>query len=372
MFTRLDDNGEFFGLTPLIPPMIWDINRTYHLPIPSSFPNFVSAQRSWDFLMDEALQFYRRTFFNQEFAPASSDPPDKIEKQYEYYIQQLSIFERAFQPILDKSVGGDGTVYNPAALVLTLYQKSVVLILATVRNPSELIYDSYLPEFQYITNTCSRLLRAEGLTGTSKNKRFSFEVGIIPPLHFTATKCRDPIIRREAIDLLFSYPRQEGMWDSILCGRIGTWIASCEEDGLPSPPIAPQQANLYVSPSEDETGGDELFKHSRPQSVQDRTAILGGFEEGTRLADVISHLVGDNFIDSVSDEADTTMTGPTVSSTRNRRPMFLKGWRVPEKNRVELTVLEFHIPERYIKFRCRRTLLSEDGSREVRDVVMGW
>jgi hypothetical protein len=36
---------------------------------------------------------------------------------------------------------------------------------------------------------------------------------------------------REAIQLLFSSPRQEGPFDSVLSARIGRWIADFEEDG---------------------------------------------------------------------------------------------------------------------------------------------
>ncbi|KIN02028.1 hypothetical protein OIDMADRAFT_121649, partial [Oidiodendron maius Zn] len=284
MFTRLDGSGEYFGMPPLIPPMMWDIRKVYHRPIPDTFPDFPSAQRTWDFLMDEALQFYRRTFFNKVFAPANSDPPAKIAKKYTHYIQKLSTFERAFQPILNNAVESNGTIINPAALVLSLYQKCTLIILAAVQDPSEMIYDSYLPEFQYVTSTCTRLIRSQsGTQMGTHNIRFSFEVGFIPPLHFVVMKCRDPIIRREGINLLLSCQRQEGMWDSILCGRIGAWLVACEEEGLPPPPI-----------------------------------------------------------------------------------------EVPEKNRVQITVLHFHIPERYIKFKCRKALPGANGSRDEREIVLTW
>jgi hypothetical protein len=371
MFARLDCSGEFFGLPPLIPPMVWDIHKAHHLPIPPSFANFSSAQRSWDFLMDEALQFYRRTFFNKVFAPASSDSPTKIAKQYALYMQKFAAFEKAFQPILNASIDGDGTVSNPAALVLSLYQKLTLAILATVHNPSEMVYDSYLPEFQYITTTCARVIRSQGNAGTPKNIRFSFEIGVIPPLHFTAMKCRDPIIRREAIKLLFSSPRQEGMWDSVLCGRIGTWLTSCEEDGLSPPPLASKQSNLYISPNESEEEGP--FDHSGPQLAVDKTEPPGGWEDGKRLSEVITRIVGGHLTDDMSDEAEGTAEGPNPNpNLLKRRPVFLKGWRVPEENRVQLTVVEFHIPERHIKFKCRSMLVREDGSREERETVISW
>lgn len=370
MFTRLDGSGEFFGMPPLIPPMIWDIHKIHHRPVPDAFPDFMSAQRSWDFLMDEALQLYRRTFFNKVFAPENRESPAKIAKQYAYYMQQFSAFERAFQPILDNSVDSDGTVSNPAALVLSLYQRCTPVILATVQEPSEMIYDSYLPEFEYVTSTCARLLASS--YGAKRCTRFSFEAGFIPPLHFTATKCRDPIIRRKAIDILSSTSRQEGMWDSLLCGRIATWLMNCEEEGLSPPPLESPQSNLYITGRE--TAEKELFDHSDPQPAWTMAEPLGGWEDGKMLPDVINGIIGEHFIDDAPEEDPTPLT-PTpdaIESLKKRRPVYLKDWRVPEKNRVQITVVQFHIPERFLRFKCRRTLPREDGTREEKEAVLTW
>lgn len=42
---------------------------------------------------------------------------------------------------------------------------------------------------------------------------FTFEISVIPPLHFVATRCRCPITRREAVALLETNPPREGLWD---------------------------------------------------------------------------------------------------------------------------------------------------------------
>lgn len=59
---------------------------------------------------------------------------------------------------------------------------------------------------------------------------FSADLGIVPPLFVVATKCRDPTVRRQAIQLLMSSSRREGMWDSELIARIGMWIMAIEEE----------------------------------------------------------------------------------------------------------------------------------------------
>jgi hypothetical protein len=61
---------------------------------------------------------------------------------------------------------------------------------------------------------------------------FALDLGIIPPLFVAATKCRERRLRRDAISLLISTPRREGMWDSLLCGRVAQWIMEVEEEGM--------------------------------------------------------------------------------------------------------------------------------------------
>ncbi|KAH8672818.1 hypothetical protein BGZ60DRAFT_430124 [Tricladium varicosporioides] len=61
---------------------------------------------------------------------------------------------------------------------------------------------------------------------------FALDLGIVPPLFVVATKCRDRTIRRDAIKLLLASPRREGMWDSILSGRVAQWIMEIEEEGM--------------------------------------------------------------------------------------------------------------------------------------------
>lgn len=42
---------------------------------------------------------------------------------------------------------------------------------------------------------------------------------------------------------------------------------------------------------------------------------------------------------------------------------------VPEENREQLVVVDFHISERYINVTCQRALLRADGTREERGTV---
>ena len=308
--------------------------------------------------MDRVLQFYRRTTFNRAYAPASADTPESIAQQHAMYRQQLEAFEAAFQPLLDSAVLPDGTITNASTLVLSLYQRCVSIMLATVPQSSEMIYDYFLPEFKYITRTCARLIAAQDSTQMPRNTRFSLEIGIIPPLHVTATKCRDPVVRREAVDIMFASPRQEGMWDGVLSARIGRWIISCEEEGLTPPTLPPDRGNWSGS-----------LQHSYPSPPNIVDEIVGaGWESGDRSSDVDDEAVRKGSYERLSNLRGTLQKNVGMIETEERA----KEWVVPEENRVQLVVVDFHIPERYIKVKCQRAIEGNDGRREERETVIAW
>ncbi|KAK5171198.1 uncharacterized protein LTR77_004342 [Saxophila tyrrhenica] len=61
---------------------------------------------------------------------------------------------------------------------------------------------------------------------------FSFDFGYIIPVYAAATVCRDPLLRRRAISILHTYPRQEGVWESTAAAAVAARWVMVEEAGL--------------------------------------------------------------------------------------------------------------------------------------------
>lgn len=57
----------------------------------------------------------------------------------------------------------------------------------------------------------------------------SFDVELLPPLYFAATRCRHPAIRRQALALLRQIPRQEGLWHNAVLSNLAERIITIEE-----------------------------------------------------------------------------------------------------------------------------------------------
>ncbi|KAH8808483.1 hypothetical protein F5884DRAFT_821808 [Xylogone sp. PMI_703] len=353
-FARLEVQGLFFGMIPGIPPLVWDVHKLYDKPIPLSFPDYETAYRCWDFLQGRALEFYRRVLFNRTHAPELCEPLSVITQTYNSIITQLSAFEAAFRPFLDCAINLDGSVANARALVLSLYQKATLILLAAVLSESEMVYDDYFPSFQYITRTADLLISSYQVAQSPLNTRFCFETGLIPPLHTVGIRCRDPTIRREAISLLFRCHRQEGMWDSVLSARICRWLCSCEEaEGITLPElqyynpfnIANLCSSTYVNDNKD-SFHRIAFQSGMDEPNQNEP---GGISRSISMASGVDHLNGS-----------MEQTGGSYA------------WLIPEEKRMQLMVVDFHVPDRYIKVKCRSAIVLEDGKRMERETVIAW
>lgn len=359
-------------MTPGIPPLLWDIHSAHHVPIPKVFTSFSEAQHCWDFLMDRTLQYYRRTLFDRKFASAKSDTPSEIAQQYADYVTGLDEFEQAFQPILRLSISPEGKVLNQAAVVLITHLKATAITLSAVTSTSEMVYDSFLNEFRYIVRAAERLVTAcEANPSAINSSRFSLDIGIVPPLHVVATKCREPNIRRKAIDLLFRSPRQEGMWDGVLSARIGRWIMSCEEDGL-------DMSGILEPPNKQPDYGNQSFQNGESVQFYDGVISPGYWNNGETIKD--GDLIQENFAPYLSQRQSPVPRIPSPYTQAHTPPIREhfpmprqeRVWMVPEDKRFKLVVVDFHMPDRYIMVKCKKSLQNKDGTREERESIIAW
>ena len=99
---------------------------------------------------------------------------------------------------------------------------------------SSLCWDSRRRECEEIVDLASSIIKTHSDKSNNRSPKpmFSMDQSIVTPLFSIAHRCRDPIIRRRAIALLYSAPRQEGLWHSIITARVAEKIMMMEEAGL--------------------------------------------------------------------------------------------------------------------------------------------
>ncbi len=146
-----------------------------------------------------------------------------IEKQK--YLDELANWYRAFRPLFDRAQPGTDD-YLPTRH-LQMHYLPVYLTIIMYPATSEMAYDEYLLIFKEVIE-----MGKIQLAGATHNPMFSFDMQNVWPLFVVAKKCRDPVVRRDAIRLLMEFPRREGIWDSSVVAAISSWIVNIEEEGI--------------------------------------------------------------------------------------------------------------------------------------------
>ncbi|KAL3455181.1 hypothetical protein BJX64DRAFT_295301 [Aspergillus heterothallicus] len=179
---------------------------------------------------------------SDENSPAEAETPVSVKRQQ----------------VLFKTEALDTELLQIWQLMAELYE-----LVGPGMGPEE-AWDPYVEEFGVIVALSEKYLSQE--RPRTQKRIFGFSIGVIPPLYMTATRCRDPHIRRQAIRLLAEYPRREVMWDSTVAAEVARKVMEIEEG---------------ISDSDSKCGLDEavLYKPARVRTV---TAVLDD-EDGARF-----------------------------------------------------------------------------------------
>lgn len=238
-------------------------------PIPDQFDSLHEARIAWDTLCEQMFRFTERLF-----AQASQDGPMGVLpsslRQYGLSFRgRIEAWADAFEHILSSRFSPGVSSQEKAAIaVLKMFQIMGQVLFLMTFSDSEQHFDAFQPQFKTIVDLGLEVVGDEERRAAEKrcpNPRtchhhdsqepdifggqtymanhikpsFSADLGIVPPLYVVATKCRSPLLRRQAIQLLRSSSRREGMWDSELTARIGMWIMNIEEEDDHAPVMTP-------------------------------------------------------------------------------------------------------------------------------------
>ena len=232
-----------------IPPIL-----SYRSEIPEVFTSSQEARSALDYLCEWILRIDE--VLSSDFGQGRDEHflPTSIKELGADCRTQLAQWSAAFEPLLNaRSREGISLVEIIGIDVLKMVQLMTLVQFLMGFSTSEMDFDNFIPQFNEICELAEDVLTREKLgmgqgeskTGfvssqtrypagnSSLQASFSLDLGVIPPLFLVATRCRERELRRDAIRMLLSSPRREGLWDSTLCGRVAEWIMQIEEEGLP-------------------------------------------------------------------------------------------------------------------------------------------
>ncbi|OAA61118.1 Zn(2)-C6 fungal-type DNA-binding domain protein [Niveomyces insectorum RCEF 264] len=267
--------------SPASPPASSDVGSpvsTHQEPIPERFSSLREARLAWDTLCEHIFRFMELMFQYANGPPNLL--PTSMKRFGAEFRTRFEMWSHAFDPLLaGRTNPGISSQEKAGIAVLKMSQIMGLILYLMTFNDSEMKFDAFRPHFKAIVDLASEVVgdeerRAAAIrcpdpsqcmhhyhhhhhhhqhhhhhhhytTATVESAggfahyraghvkaSFSADLGIVPPLYVVATKSRDRVIRRQAIQLLRSSARREGMWDSELTARIGMWVMEIEEEGL--------------------------------------------------------------------------------------------------------------------------------------------
>ncbi|KAL5386721.1 hypothetical protein PMIN06_011795 [Paraphaeosphaeria minitans] len=222
LFHRLLTTGIMYGVptdlamsliqTPLDAPRL-------------SFKSILEAQFAMHELRNQGLLFIRH--MGENFRPITPTPEHKLLDQQALLLALdewwIALEELESSGILSK----DDTI---TAHSLKACYHSTYILGASITDPNQCACDRHLPRFKALVEHCRHVVEhSQRLGVTSPAANFSFEISVIPCLNFTASRCRCPVTRREAVALLERNIPREGLWDAQQQAMVSRRLIEIEE-----------------------------------------------------------------------------------------------------------------------------------------------
>ncbi|KAL2144090.1 hypothetical protein VTI28DRAFT_9620 [Corynascus sepedonium] len=264
MYTRLSLTSLMFGGEPVrIPAQLKMLTE-----VPVVFETIDEVRYALYDFMDECLRFAKKTREAKlrEIAP---EQMRVFEQEQDRLLRKLAKFNIAFS--LYRSSNAVAGLAGSISLI-QIHVHTTFIWISTALSQNETVFDDYVDTFSAIIPLATDFInslnnpppvRPEQHAGggptvpgpSAADARrfatlFTFEMYIIAPLYFVAAKCRHPIIRRAALDLLRRNPvRRENLWRANVMAAIAERTMRLEEKHLrinsqphsrqPSPPELP-------------------------------------------------------------------------------------------------------------------------------------
>lgn len=272
LYTRLSLTSFLFGDSPVpIPDALKPRSE-----IPATFDSIDSMRYSMHDFMEQAFRF------TQKARPAKN-PDDSIpretmkllEVEQDRLLSRLTKLNVAFSLFRASRSNPSPEI---TLLVLQMYLHAQHIWISTALSSSEVVYDDFLSSFAAIVPLSAAYLDLESSAShrllfppqsshhfampeqpsAAYTGNFTFETHIIPPLYYVATKCRHPLIRRSALDLLRRNPfRRENLWRASVMGALAAHIVSLEEQW--------SQGQRSPVPKTDHVSQDDLHHPTPPE-----------------------------------------------------------------------------------------------------------
>lgn len=253
VFARMDYNSTMFGLPSphlrLVPeqsvgkPFAW---------VPATFFNIQEARQFLDSLSSAVFRF--RGDLLEISTTLVTDPTldaaavivwqhatarnldlsnyPTILSQHRAIQGGLAVWLSALDAYKDRSSSLFCHQDSKAIILLEIQHFYASFLMSNCQTTKEMNCDSFNSDFKRIIDLATSYFKDKSpkdVMAEPLSHSFTLEPGVIPSLYLIAMKCRDPIMRRQAILMISHATCQEGMWEGSLIARYVEQIADSEE-----------------------------------------------------------------------------------------------------------------------------------------------
>ena len=229
MFARLNVQTLVFPDTHLLPS---DFLKQDPHPIIDSIPGVFKTLKEARDCLDNCMSFELQASVaacfdcqGSEKEPGAGVPQDASNKD------KISQWSAAFDAFVRKAGPSRKHEELQGAMLLEIQYKCAKILLSVGMPPRETLFDRLTTLFESVISLATSVIdRTDSRGAPGRTGHFSFETSLVPPLYFTATRCRNPWIRRQALSLLSSTSRQECLWNSEMLSKIAERLILIEEN----------------------------------------------------------------------------------------------------------------------------------------------
>ncbi|KAH6698443.1 hypothetical protein BKA61DRAFT_530626 [Leptodontidium sp. MPI-SDFR-AT-0119] len=207
----------------------------YGPDIPTIFKSSDEACLALDYIRNHGVRMLDAALRNKT-PPDLADMRVTLDLIHSFSSIRLKQWSQAFEAFLSRN---PHLVNDRGVLMLKMHRVFMGVNTAIGRNgliSDESVFDEYLPQFKLIVELCEKIIAAEAVMERPR-PMFCLDTGIIISLFGVISKCRDGETRWKALNLLMSTDRQEGIYHSMLVGRVARRIVEIEEEGLAQPVV---------------------------------------------------------------------------------------------------------------------------------------
>jgi hypothetical protein len=167
----------------------------------------------------------------------------KLQKRLDAWCDQLD-------ELLERMQTAGKPVKQDALKILLVHYKVINIWMRVCVTAGETATDSYHADFEELVNHAEQIAKPGG--GMETPQTLSFELHILGPLYYTALKCRNPVTRRRALEMLQLAPRREALWNAHHAYVTAKRVIELEERHLNGQELPDEALRLHGLPLPDD------------------------------------------------------------------------------------------------------------------------